>query len=444
METDDPFQYLQTLNNIIVNQPDIYVIIEALVVVLMLLCSAFISGSEVAFFSLSPADREAFRINKSKSAGRVIKLLDTPERLLSTILVVNNFVNIGIVILSAYISSQLFDFTSSPVFGFILEVVVITFLLLLFGEIIPKVYATQQNLRFASLMAGPLIILDKVFMPISLILLKLSEILKRGTHDSPLSKDELSDAISIASGKNIQDEKILKGIINFGNIDAREIMKPRIDIMAIDIKTPFIELIPGIIESGYSRIPVYSESIDNIQGVLYIKDLLPHLHKPGSFNWQSLIRPAYYVPEIKRIRELLAEFQTKKIHLAIVIDEYGGTSGIITLEDILEEIVGDIPGESENNEIAFEKLSDDEYIFEGKTQLHDFCKVLNIDYDPFVDVRGESDTLAGLMLELAGVIPVKGFSVNLEDFMFEIHSADSRRIKKIRVKIINNKDGKSN
>lgn len=443
METDDPFQYLQTLSNIIVKQPDIYVIIEALVVVLLLLCSAFISGSEVAFFSLSPADREAFRINKSKSAGRVIKLLDTPERLLSTILVVNNFVNIGIVILSAYISSQLFDFSSSPVFGFILEVIVITFLLLLFGEIIPKVYATQQNLRFASLMAGPLIILDKVFMPISLILLKLSSSLKRSTHDSPLSKDELSDAISIASGKNIQDEKILKGIINFGNIDAREIMKPRIDIMAIDIKTPFIELIPGIIESGYSRIPVYSESIDNIQGVLYIKDLLPHLHKPGSFNWQSLIRPAYYVPEIKRIRELLEEFQTKKIHLAIVIDEYGGTSGIITLEDILEEIVGDIPGESENSEIAFEKLSDDEYIFEGKTQLHDFCKVLNIDYDPFVDVRGESDTLAGLMLELAGVIPAKGFSVNLEAFKFEIHSADSRRIKKIRVKIISNKNGKS-
>ncbi len=416
---------------------------EALVVVVLLICSAFISGSEVAFFSLSPADRETFRSSKSKSAARVIKLIDTPDRLLSTILVVNNFVNIGIVILSAYISSQIFDFSASPVFGFVLEVVVITFLLLLFGEIIPKVYATQQNLRFASLMAGPLIILDKAFMPISLILIKLSESLKRSTHDSPLSKDELSDAISIASGKNIEDEKILKGIINFGNIDAREIMKPRIDIMAIDIKTPFKELIPGIIESGYSRIPVFSASIDNIQGVLYIKDLLPHLHKPDSFNWQSLIRPAYYIPEIKRINELLEEFQTKKIHLAIVIDEYGGTSGIITLEDILEEIVGDIPGESDNTDIAFEKLNENEYIFEGKTQLHDFCKVLNIAYDPFIDIRGESDTLAGLMLEMAGVIPDKGFSVTLENFMFEIHSVDSRRIKKIRVSILNTEDGKN-
>lgn len=406
-------------------------------VILLLMCSAFISGSEVAFFSLSPADRETFRSSKSKSAARVIKLLDTPDRLLSTILVVNNFVNIAIVILSAFISSQIFDFSANPVVGFILEVIVITFLLLLFGEIIPKVYATQQNLRFASLMAGPLIILDKVFMPVSLILIKLSESLKRSTHDSPLSKDELSDAISIASGKNIEDEKILKGIINFGNIDAREIMKPRIDIVAIDIKTPFKELIPGIIDSGYSRIPVFSASIDNIQGVLYIKDLLPHLHKPDSFNWQSLIRPAYYVPEIKKINELLEEFQTKKIHLAIVIDEYGGTSGIITLEDILEEIVGDIPGESDNSEIAFEKLNENEYIFEGKTQLHDFCKVLNIDYDPFLDIRGESDTLAGLMLEMAGEIPDKGFSVNLENFIFEIHSADSRRIKKIRVRILN-------
>ncbi len=438
METDDPFQYLLILSNIIVKRPDIYILIEAFIVVLLLLCSAFISGSEVAFFSLSPADRETFRSSKSKSAARVIKLLDTPERLLSTILVVNNFVNIGIVILSAYISSHIFDFSSNPVLGFILEVIVITFLLLLFGEIIPKVYATQQNLRFASLMAGPLIILDRIFMPVSLLLIKLSGILKRSAHDSPISKNELSDAISIASGKDIEDEKILKGIINFGNIDAREIMKPRIDIMAITIKTPFKELIPGIIESGYSRIPVYSESIDNIQGVLYIKDLLPHLHKPDSFNWQSLIRPAYYIPEIKKIRELLEEFQTKKIHLAIVIDEYGGTSGIITLEDILEEIVGDIPGESENSDIAFEKLNDSEYIFEGKTQLHDFCKVLNIDHDPFEDVRGESDTLAGLMLELAGIIPDTGFSVSLDNFMFEIHSADSRRIKKIRVRIIDN------
>lgn len=444
MEPDDPFQYLITLNNIIVHRPDIAILFEALIVILLLFCSAFISGSEVAFFSLSPSDRERFSSGKTKTDGRVSKLLDMPERLLSTILVVNNFVNIGIVILAAYISSDIFDFSASPVLGFILEVLVITFLLLLFGEIIPKVYATRQNIRFASMMAGPLIILDRAFRPISFVLLKMSKIFKQAPHDSPISKGELSDAISIASGESIEDEKILKGIIKFGNIDAREIMKPRIDIVAIDIKTPFNSVIPDIIESGYSRIPVYSESLDNVQGVLYIKDLLPHFHKPSSFNWQSLIRPPYYVPETKKINDLLEEFQTKKIHLAIVIDEYGGTSGIITLEDILEEIVGDIPGESDNNDIAFKKLSDNEYIFEGKTQLHDFCKVLDIEHDPFEDVRGESDTLAGLVLELAGEIPDKGYSIDHSIFRFEIHSADNRRIKKILVRILNRKDEKSN
>jgi putative hemolysin len=443
LEPDDPFQYLLTLNNLIVNKPDMYILIEAMIVVLLLICSAFISGSEVAFFSLSPTDRETFRHNKSKKAGRVLRLLSAPDRLLSTILVVNNFVNIGIVILSAYISSQIFDFSNKPAMGFILEVVVITFLLLLFGEIIPKVYATRRNVKFAGLMAGPLIILDRVFRPVSIVLMKLSSLFKRAPHDSPISMDELSDAITIASGENIEDEKILKGIIKFGNIDAREIMKPRIDVVAIDIKTPFKNVIPDIIESGYSRIPVYAESFDNIQGVLYIKDLLPHFHKPSSFNWQSLIRPPYYVPETKKINDLLEEFQTKKMHLAIVIDEYGGTSGIITLEDILEEIVGDIPDESDNNDISFEKLSDSEYIFEGKTQLHDFCKVLDIDDDPFEDVRGESDTLAGLILELAGEIPDKGFSINHKNFRFEIHSADSRRIKKLRVRLLNRKDEKN-
>jgi gliding motility-associated protein GldE len=315
--------------------------------------------------------------------------------------------------------------------------VVITFIILLFGEIIPKVYATSQNIRFASLMAGPLIVLDKIFRPVSILLMKISRVVKQTPYDYPISKGELSDAITIASGETIEDEKILKGIIKFGNIDAREIMKPRIDIVAIDIKTPFKNVIPDIIESGYSRIPVYSESFDNVQGVLYIKDLLPHFHKPTSFNWQSLVRPPYYVPETKKINDLLEEFQTKKIHLAIVIDEYGGTSGIITLEDILEEIIGDIPDESDNIDIAFRKISDSEYIFEGKTQLHDFCKVLEIDYDPFEEVRGESDTLAGLVLELAGEIPDKGFSLEYGGFRFEIYSADSRRIKKVRVRIPN-------
>ena len=438
MEQDDPFLYLTILSNIIVHRPDIYILVELVIVLVLLTCSAFISGSEVAFFSISPTDREKFRNSKSNNSARVLRLLEMPDRLLSTILVVNNFVNIGIVILSAYISSQLFDFSARPVLGFILEVIVITFLLLLFGEIIPKVYATRQNFRFASFMSGPLLVLDKLFSPVSVLLLKMSKLVRNAPHDAPISKGELSDAISLAAGETIEDEKILKGIIKFGNIDAREIMKPRIDVVAIDIKTPFKNLIPNIIESGYSRIPVYSESFDKVQGVLYIKDLLPHFHKPSSFNWQSLIRPPYYVPETKRINDLLEEFQTKKIHLAVVIDEYGGTSGIITLEDIIEEIIGDIPDESDSSDIVFKKIAEDEFIFEGKTQLHDFCKVLEIDHDPFEDVRGESDTLAGLMLELAGEIPDRGYLIEYGIFRFEIHSADSRRIKKVRVRIVKN------
>lgn len=442
METDEVFRSLLSINSIIVNALNVTVLIELITVIVLLLCSAFISGSEVAFFSLSPSDKDELEHRKTKGAGRVLKLLLTPDKLLSTILVINNLVNVGIVILSAYISSQLFDFADSPVLGFILEVGVITFILLLFGEILPKVYATRENIRFALLMARPLQFFEKIFKPVTWLLLNLSDLFKKKNHKSSISKHELSDAISIASADSKEDEKILKGIIKFGDIEVSEIMKPRIDIVTIDIKTPFSEVMPQIIESGYSRIPVYSESFDNVQGVLYIKDLLPHFHKPKSFNWQSLIRPPYYVPEQKKINELLEEFQTKKIHLAIVIDEYGGTSGIISLEDILEEIVGEIPDEFDNHEIQFKKLSDTEYIFEGKTQLNEFFKVLEIDNDPFEDVRGESDTLAGLILELAGEIPDKGFSVEYSNYQFIIEAADNRRIKKIRL-LITKKDKKN-
>ncbi len=437
METDEAFRSLLSLNNIVVNAPNATVLLELLVVLILLFCSAFISGSEVAFFSLSPGDKNNLENKKTKAHKRALKLLQTPERLLSTILVINNLVNVGIVILAAYISSQLFDFTHNPVLGFILEVGVITFILLLFGEIIPKVYATRENIRFVLLMAAPLQFFGKIFKPVTWLLLNLSGLFKRKGHKSAFSKVELNDAITIASSESKEDEKILKGIVKFGDIEVSEIMKPRIDIVAIDIKTPFSEVMPQIIKSGYSRIPVYSESFDQVQGVLYIKDLLPHFHKPNSFSWQSLIRPPYYVPEPKRINELLEEFQTKKIHLAIVIDEYGGTSGIITLEDILEEIVGEIPDEYDNHDLQFEKISDSEYVFEGKTQLNDFFKVLEIDSDPFEDVRGESDTLAGLILEIAGEIPDKGFSVDFGNFQFKIDAADKRRIKKIHVTILN-------
>ena len=353
-------------------------IIELAVLVLLLVCSAFISGSEVAFFSLGPVNIDELTNNRSRNSSTALKLLGKPEELLSTILIVNNFVNVGIVLLSAYISKQLFDFSGNPVLGFLLEVVAITFILLLFGEILPKVYATKANVQFTLLMAIPLNICAKVFRPLSVFLIRTTSLIKRkaGQKDQGISKGELSEAISLASGENKDDEKILKGIVKFGNIEAKEIMRPRIDIMAIDIKTPFKDVIPQIIESGYSRIPVFSGTFDKVQGILYVKDILPHYHKPNTFNWQSLLRPPYFVPETKRINDLLEEFQTKKIHLAIVIDEYGGTSGIITLEDILEEIVGEIPDEHDSEDISFEKIEDNIYIFEGKTLLNDFFKVM--------------------------------------------------------------------
>lgn len=435
MEADDPIQHLSLLDTVIVNSPDSGVIIGFIVLALMLVSSAFISGSEVAFFSLKPGNLDTLSNDRTKRASNVLRLIGMPERLLGTILVANNFVNVGIVMLSAYLSDQLFDFSGNPLVGFILEVVAITFILLLFGEILPKVYASRAGLTFALLMASPLIILEKIFRPVSLILIKSSALIKNWNSKNIISKGDLSEAISLASGENKDDEKILKGIVKFGNIYAREIMQPRIDVTAIDIKTPFREVIPFIIESGFSRIPVYNGSFDSVEGILYVKDLLPHFHKPNSFNWQSLIRPPYYVPETKKINDLLEEFQTKKIHLAIVIDEYGGTSGIITLEDILEEIMGEIPDESSNEDIPYEKIGENLYIFEGKTQLNDFFKVLEIEEDPFEQVRGESDTLAGLILEITGEIPAPGFSVEYNNFMFTIEAADKRRIKKIKVEV---------
>ncbi len=434
MDTIDPFQQILALYNIAITTP---VIIELAVLVLLLACSAFISGSEVAFFSLGPANIDEIASNQTRSSSKALKLLGKPEELLSTILIANNFVNVGIVLLAAYISEQLFDFSGNPILGFLLEVVAITFILLLFGEILPKVYATKANVQFTLFMAFPLNVCEKIFRPLSVFLIKSTSLVKRraGQKEYSISKGELSEAISLASGENKDDEKILKGIVKFGNIEAKEIMRPRIDITAIDIKTPFRDVLPEIIESGYSRIPVFSGTFDKVQGILYVKDILPHYHKPNSFNWQSLLRPPYFVPETKRINDLLEEFQTKKIHLAIVIDEYGGTSGIITLEDILEEIVGEIPDEHDSEDISFEKIEDNIYIFEGKTLLNDFFKVMEIETDPFEEVRGDSDTLAGLILELTGEIPGQGFSIDYKHFRFRILSADKRRIKKLRVEI---------
>jgi gliding motility-associated protein GldE len=364
-----------------------------------------------------------------------------PEKLLSTILVANNSINIAIVILAAFISNRLFDFSATPVMGFIIEIVVITFLILFFGEIMPKVYATKKNVPLALFMAYPLLLLEKLFKPVTSVLIFSSSFVKKrtGPRQSNLSMDDLSDAFELTSDEFQEEEKILKGIVKFGNINVNAIMCPRVDVTAINIQTGFCSIIPQIIESGYSRIPVYSGSFDNVVGILYAKDVLPYANNPDSFKWQALLRPPYFVPETKKINDLLKEFQIKKIHMAIVIDEYGGTSGIITLEDILEEIVGEITDESDEDHLMYRQLDEKTFIFEGKVLLNDFYKILNVEGDPFEDVRGESETLAGLILELTGEIPQKDQVIEQSNYIFQIESADKRRIKEIRV-VIYDKD----
>lgn len=438
METDDPYSWMQLIGNNITFHPfNPIFFIWLTVLILLLICSALISGSEVAYFSLSPSDVDKLKRKKSKKTNRILKLIDMPERLLGSILISNNFVNVGIVIVSNYIINRIVDLSEARVIGFVLQVIIITFLLLLFGEILPKIYATQFAIKFARVMAMPLTILDKIFKPVSLVLISSTSIIQKkfSRLKEDISMDDLSEVLDLPSTEITEDKEILKGIVRFGNIDAKEIMKARMDIYAINIDTKFIKVLPEIISSGYSRIPVYIESIDNIKGILYIKDLLPHMHKPNTFRWQSLIRPPYFVPETKKTDDLLEEFQTKKIHMAIVLDEYGGTYGLITLEDILEEIVGEITDEYDEEEATFKKLGDNVFLFEGKTQLNDFYKITGSEINVFDKVKGEADTLAGLILEIKGEIPMKNDVIEYSNFVFNITSVDNRRIKEVEVRI---------
>lgn len=438
METDDPlpywFAFIEVSGKIL--QPGI--LSGLLILIILLFCSALISGSEIAFFSLSPAQKDDLEPGKSRRTDSILHLLNMPERLLSTILVANNLVNIAIVILSAWLSNALFDFSGNPVLGFLIQVIAITFLLLLFGEILPKIYATNNAVRFASFMAHPLRFVEKVFRPVSSLLVYSTRAINKRFRNrgQNISMDDLSDAIDLTSTGSSEEEKILKGIATFGNLEVSEIMKPRMDVDSCDISTPFHQLIREVVETGYSRIPIYEESLDHVKGILYLKDLLPWLREDDSFNWSSLLRPPYFVPENKYIDELLNEFQAEKIHMAIVVDEYGGTSGIVTLEDILEEIVGEITDETDEDERLFSIAKDGSYIFEGKTLLNDFCKVMDIPADDFEKIRGEADTLAGLILEINGEIPKPDEEFQVEELKLKILSADNRRI--ISVKVIRN------
>lgn len=408
-----------------------------LTTILLLFASAMISGAEVAFFSLSPTNKSSLEESKSKKAAIVLKLLHKPDYLLSTILILNNFVNIAIVMISAFLTQSLFDFSFiNPFFKILIQVGIITFFLILFGEVLPKIYANRFAMKFSLAMARPLFYLSHVVKPLSKLLIKSTSIVnKRMIKKNNISIDDISDAIDLTSDTKKDEEELLKRIVRFGDIDVKEIMKARIDIVAIDIKSKLNDIKPIIVNEGYSRIPVFMETFDNIKGVLYIKDLLPHLDKSNSFNWQTLIRPSYFVPETKKIVDLLDEFQTNKIHMAVVIDEYGGTLGIVTLEDILEEIIGEIVDEDDDDEITFTKVNDNTYQFEAKTLINDFCKIFEIEDDVFDDAKGETETLAGLILELKGEIPKKNDEIIFKQFTFKVMAVDKRRIKKVEVKI---------
>jgi len=440
LEPEYPLSIISTISVIHVNAPDLEIIIGLTILIVLLLGSGLMSASEVAYFSFRPEDIEKFKSTKSKQAKSALTLYNKPEKLLSTILVANNTFNITIVLLAAFISARLFDFSEEPVIGFIVNVLIITFLLLFFGEVLPKVYASRNHIAVALLMAHPLALLEKVFQPITFLLIFTSSLVRRraGARHSNISMDDLSDALELTAEDFNEDEKILKGIVNFGNTSVSAIMCPRTDVTAVDIKSAFDKIKQEIIASGFSRIPVYSGSFDSVKGILYAKDILPYTDNPAGFKWQALLRPPYFVPETKKINDLLKEFQTRKIHMAVVIDEYGGTSGIVTLEDILEEIVGEISDESDEEPVLFRKLDDKTYIFEGKIQLNDFCKIIEIEEKLFEDVRGESETLAGLMLEITGEIPQKDQVIKNGNFIFKIESADRRKINEIRVEIIKN------
>jgi len=410
-----------------------------IVILLMLFCSALISGAEVAYFSLTPNDVEDLNQEKSKKALLTLKLLEKPNKLLATILITNNFINIGIIILSTYLTASIFQFPENSIMEFMFQIVVITFVIVLFGEITPKVYANRNALWFSKWMSIPLNLSSKLFSPLSHLLTSstafIDKRLKR--KKEVVSMDELAEALELTTetDPNEEEQKILKSIVEFGNIDVKEIMKSRVDVVAIEQKLLFEKVIDLVVDSGFSRIPVYKENFDDVIGILYVKDLIPHLNQKSDFKWQDLIRSAYFVPETKMISDLLKEFQYKKIHLAIVVDEYGGTSGIVTLEDILEEIVGDITDEFDDDGNVFSILDEHNFIFEGKISLNDFLKTVKGKTDYFDDVKGDSDSLAGLILELKGVIPNKGEVIKFAPYIFTIESSDSRKIKRIKVQI---------
>ncbi len=431
--------FLDSLSDVYFVSPTMGVVFAGILALLLLGMSAFASGSEIAFFSLSPTDLAEIDAGKSASDRNIQKLRNDSERTLATILITNNFVNVTIIMLCNYVFGSIIHFGDRAYWlQFLCITVLLTFLLLLFGEIMPKVYSREDPLAFCRKCVGGVMFCRKLFWPLGSVLLRSGVLAEKMVQkeNHVLSVDDLEQALELTDKDEIKDEQsMLKGIIRFGDETAKEVMTSRQDIVGLDITETYSEVLKCVIENNYSRIPVYQENADNIRGILYIKDLLPHLSKPSSFRWQSLIRPPYFVPETKKIDDLMREFQENKIHIAIVVDEFGGTSGLVTLEDILEEIVGEINDEYDDDGKNYSKLNYNTYIFEGKTLLSDFCKVLNINDDEFAEVEGDADTLAGLLLEIKGDFLSIHEKVEYKNYSFEIMGIEERRISKIKVTV---------
>jgi len=429
-------EYLQVFNEVTLMSPSIGAIVAGVSACLLLFVSSFASGSEIAFFSLSPADLNELDEEKTTGDIQIKQLRDDSERTLATILITNNLVNVTIIMLSTYFFSHTVNFGSSWWLQFVCMTVLLTFLLLLFGEIMPKVYCGQHALSFCRKAVGGILLCRKIFYPIATVVMGSGRLAdKMVTKEShALSVDDLEQALELTDKEDIKEEqRMLEGIVRFGDETAKEVMTSRQDVVDLDFKASFQEVMQCVVENNYSRIPVYQDNSDNVRGILYIKDLLPHLSKGNNFRWQSLIRPPYFVPETKKIDDLLREFQENKVHIAIVVDEFGGTSGIVTLEDILEEIVGEINDEYDDDEKSYVRINSNTFVFEGKTLLSDFYKILKLDDDIFEEVEGDADTLAGLLLEIKGEFPKMHEKIDYQNFTFEILDMEERRISKVKV-----------
>ena len=434
----------QALSDISFNPIFLGVVIAILITIVLLGLSAFASASEIAYFSLSPSDLSELSEERTEQDKAINMLRDDSERTLATILITNNFVNVTIIMLCNYIFTSLVYFGEKAYWlQFLIVTVLLTFLLLLFGEIIPKVYSREDPLAFCRRSVSGILFFRRLFWVFESILLRsgflASKVIKND--QQMLSVDELEHALELTDKNDIKEEqKMLQGIVRFGDETVREVMTSRQDIVALNINSPFSDVLKSIVENNYSRIPVYQNNDDNIKGVLYIKDLLPHLAKPTSFKWQTLMRPPHFVPETKRLDDMMKDFKENKVHIAIVVDEFGGTSGLITLEDILEEIVGEINDEYDEEDTSYSKLNYNTYVFDGKTLLSDVTKILEVEDDYFSEIEGDADSLAGLLLEIKGDFPTMHERIEYRNFMFEILKVDGRRISKVKITISANNE----